>query len=130
MYFVKTRAFTLGFTLSLVLGFGAHADQASPLSNFIGDSAFTQNIFDLSTSAGLQGAPAVQPWSGSYWPLHSGSIANPYFMKGNAWLNYRVRMLIGVKANERHYEKRIADIRNKIDTLDNDTINQMAPSEK
>ena len=132
----------LPFTLTLSSLAMAQTTQLAPtlppeaqatdvLTQFIGDANYTKNVFDLSTKAGTTGAPAVQPWSGSYWPLHDGSIANPYDEHGLDFLNFVSRLvLVPVSISEKHYEDRMSKIRSSIDKLDAQTIDQMAPSEK
>jgi hypothetical protein len=108
----------------------AGATDPTLLATFIGDTNLSAQIFDLNQKAGTTGHPAHQPWSGSYWPLHAGSIANPYDEGGAGWFNNKARLIFGVKANYRHFENRMEKIRAHVDSLDTKTIDDMAPSEK
>lgn len=116
-------------TLSLMLGMSAFASQGSgTVQKFIGDDQFTSNIFDLTTHAGLTGAPANQPWSGTFWPLRAGSTANPYQER----FNFKLNILAATKKNIKRFSKRMVMLRDKImeGKLDADTIRDMAPAEK
>lgn len=120
-------------TLLLLLPLSAPtlAGEASGrIGEFIGDGQFTTQVFELATKSGLKGASKEQPWSGSYWPLHSGSIANPYNENNGAWINNTFRKLKSVKANAKHFEKRLVEIRQKWKELPPEMIDEMAPSEK
>jgi len=119
----------LSFLLLAALGWNSAA-LASTLTQFIGDENFTTQIFELNHRAGTEGKPLHQPWSGSYWPLHSGSVADPYNEKLGAWLNNTTRKLFSFKKNQRHYTKRIAALREKVESLDDKTLENLAPSEK
>lgn len=100
------------------------------VEEFIGDHNTTANVFELALRAGDKSAVAVQPWSGSYWPLHSGSVANPYNEAGAAWLQNTTRKLKGVSGNYKHFEKRLFNLRKNIKKLSEETLNELAPSEK
>lgn len=106
------------------------AEASGRVGEFIGDENYTTQIFELAQKAGLKGAAKDQPWSGSYWPLHSGSIANPYNENNGAWWNNTFRKLKSVDGNGRHFEKRLVEIRSKWKELPQDLIDEMAPSEK
>jgi hypothetical protein len=118
--------------LSFALSMGAEAATTSAdITRFVGDTNYTTNIFDLTTKSGLTGAPKNQPWSGSYWPLHEGSIANPYDQNSRAWLNFVTRLVfVSVDTAEKNFQSRMSKIRTDIDHLSAKTIDRMAPSEK
>jgi hypothetical protein len=111
------------------------APSVSVVANFIGDSNYTTNVYDLTAKVPAKASPVSQPWSGSYWPLHEGSIGNPYAEGGNDWINFVTRLVLeSPGAEEKHYESRMAKIRAAVDSLtqklDDKTIDEMAPSEK
>ena len=132
----KTSAYVFILFSTFILGsFSAHASiGAGKVGKFVGDDLFTSNVFDLTSRAGLTGAPAYQPWSRTFWPLRSGSSANPYADNAGIfqWLAYGADVLRGPVANEARFERRMSKIREKMNAgkLDADTINNMAPSEK
>jgi hypothetical protein len=115
---------------------GTDAGDIALVTSFIGDTNFTTNIFDLTTKAGLVAQPAIQPWSGTFWPLRSGSTANPYAAGSGSgvfnWLSFKMRQLWGPTAALNRFHRRIADIQDQISKggLSADTIDKMAPSEK
>lgn len=98
------------------------------VGNFIGDSQFSTNVFELNNRAGTSGAPKNQPWSGTFWPLRSGSTANPYAER----LGFGLNQLYGVKSNIRKFERRMNKLRAMLrdGKLDAATIRDMAPAEK
>lgn len=111
----------------------AQAEEASGrLQEFIGDSAYSTELFQLHQSAGHQGAPKDQPWSGSYWPLHTGSIADPYNENQNGFLNHTFRKIKPTQNLYKRFEKRLIEYRRAIqeNKLTPEMIDEMAPSEK
>lgn len=114
---------------NLILGAAAYAALGDgKVSQFIGDENFSSNIYDLNARAGKTGAPHFQPWSGTFWPLRSGSTANPYADR----MSFKANQLLGVKANIRKYNRHMQDLRSKVikGKLDADTIRDLSPAEK
>lgn len=131
--FTRARrlALTAFLAVSLIPGRGAFGAAGSGrVGEFIGDADYSPNAFELDRRAGQTGAAAEQPWTGSFWALHSGSVANPYNEDGGAWLNNTARKLKSVDSNYKHFEKRLFEIRKKLPHLDDDTLAELAPSEK
>lgn len=126
------KVFSLALSTVLttfILGSAAYADLGDgKVAKFIGDNEFTTNVYDLNARAGKVASPQNQPWSGTFWPLRSGSTANPYMERKG----FKINQLIGVKANLRKFNRRMDDLMNKVakGKLDEDTIRDMAPSEK
>lgn len=127
------------FGIASVLSFNlfiqsAHASVGDgKVSAFIGDENYSSNVFDLNERAGVIGAPKSQPWSGTFWPLRSGSTANPYEARvGSSKFAYGSSQVIGADINMKLFQKRMAKIRAMIaaNKLDAKTIDEMAPSEK
>lgn len=127
------------FGIASVLSFNlfiqsAHASVGDgKVSAFIGDGNYSSNVFELNEKAGVIGAPKNQPWSGTYWPLRSGSAANPYAARvGGSKVGYVGSQTRGAEANMRMFERRMQKIRSKMaeGRLSQEMIDEMAPSEK
>ncbi len=108
----------------------ARSDQTDLFKRFIGDDQFTSNFYYLDRTAGASNKPTTQPWSGSYWPLQSGGIADPYNVGGSPWLHLTLREILGTDFARKRFEKRMSKIRDRINDLDSDTVDEMSPAEK
>jgi hypothetical protein len=127
------------FGISTVLSFSAFISPSyasvgdGKVSAFIGDQNYSSNVFDLNEKAGVVGAPKRQPWSGTFWPLRSGSTANPYAARiGKSKVGYIVSQTNGASTNMRLFENRMQRILSKMAAgkLSDQMIDEMAPSEK
>jgi hypothetical protein len=121
----------LSFNLFISSSYASIGD--GKVATFIGDQNFSSNVFDLNDRAGVIGAPKSQPWSGTFWPLRSGSVANPYEARfGKSKIGYVTSQTKGAAANLRMFERRMEKIRSKMadHKLSAEMIDEMAPSEK
>jgi len=122
------------FSMNCFLGSATYASpSAGKLEKFIGDNQFSSNVFELNSRAGVVGAPQNQPWSGTFWPLRSGSTGNAYNDQIiNGSFIFKVSQLFSVKAKIKSFHKRMSDLRAMIATnkLDAKKIDNLSPAEK
>ena len=85
--------------------------------------------FDQIIEAGLSKANTdVKPWSGSYWPLSKGTIADPY---EDTIIEYYVDAgWVVWKSNYRSFKDRLKDVLSKVDSMSESELAKLAPSEK
>lgn len=90
------------------------------------DAAPVRNIFRINELGLMSGGTKVQPWSGSYWPLNQGQIANTYqdksmvkFWKYLSWEN-------NVKSWHKREEQKLPFVLD----MSEEELAKMAPSEK
>src|SRR5688500_6045548 len=68
---------------------------------------YVWNSYEMDKKRLTTGKTKVQPWAGSYWPLHKGMVASDYHdIKSIAELSW--------KANARRYDRRAETIHPKI----------------
>lgn len=125
----------------LVSSFAAIADDLPPIYPFVPmpsedivsktkylseDSSAMININDIEKSGLSKGRTRNQPWSGPYWPLKQGMIANPYQERG---LFQYVQFLPTID-DIKPYEKRRNYVLTTFAQLTEEELAKLAPSEK
>lgn len=97
------------------------------------DRGYISNFHDIinnrlsskSTTSALN--KGKKPWMSTYWPLNKGLIADPY--KPNMPIRVVTRELMW-KGNYKRLTKRTEDVHPHWRELDNDELDELAPSEK
>jgi hypothetical protein len=94
------------------------------VQNFVGNPDAYRSLLTYQQMVGNTGRALNQPWSGSYWALHEGSVAFAYADKGGKSKRFQ--------ANLDHFESRMDRIQRRLgrDKLDESDIDELAPSEK
>ena len=94
------------------------------VQRFVGSPDAYRSLLTYQQLVGNTGHAKDQPWSGSYWALHQGSVAFAYADRGGKSKRFQ--------ANLDHFESRMDRIQRRLkrDKLDADDIKELAPSEK
>jgi hypothetical protein len=71
--------------------------------------------------------PGQQPWMSTYWPLNKGLVADPYSAKINV---ARLDKELSWSGNHSRLEKRVTTVHSKWQELEQDDLDELAPSEK
>ncbi len=93
-------------------------------------SNYISNIYEMERRGLNKARTKVQPWGGSYWPLHQGMIANTYQDRDYDVFIFSPRRSFGWKKNVRDGKKRNKKVYPKIWELDEEELAELAPSEK
>jgi len=92
------------------------------------DPNFVKNFFEIEKLSLLSARTNEQPWTGSYWPLSKGTIADPFedskipYYLDIKWVTWR--------GNYKRFIKRKKKVLANIDSLTERELAKLAPSEK
>lgn len=98
----------------------------SRVSNLSEDSSPLLNVFEIERQRLSQGKTQSQPWSGPFWPIKFGMIANPYQERTVFSYAGFLPLFDAIKP----YEKRNNYIISNEALLDEEALSKLAPSEK
>lgn len=95
------------------------------------DPKFIKNFRDMVKNNLSEARTNTKPWTSSYWPLAKGTIADPY---ENSTVIYYTDFLQTHKntwrTSKKNFDKRVENVLKKIDSLTEEELSQLAPSEK
>ncbi len=97
----------------------------STLAYFLGEANPSTNLMQIDATVPKEAKPKDQPWSGSYWALHVGSIGDEYARRIGL-----IKKINSFDKNKKVFEKQLEKILDDINDLDEKVIDKMSPSEK
>ncbi len=92
-----------------------------------------RNLFNMQTLGLTQGRAKAEPWSGSFWPMTEGSIANPYRLNRSAITDPEGEELsfpYGIEGSVDLYQFRNTNLLSRARELTREELDLLAPSEK
>lgn len=101
-------------------------DIISKISYLTEDEAPILNLFDLHAQGLSSGETKKRPWSGPYWPLKEGMVANPYLERNIFHVFHFLPLIDDIKP----YEKRRNFVMTNESQLSEKELARLSPSEK
>ncbi len=98
------------------------------VKNVTEDDDFIKKFSDMVSSDMTNARTETKPWSGSYWPLSKGTIANSYadseigYYADAGWVIW--------KSNYKSFKKRLKKELANVDQMSEEDLAKLAPSEK
>lgn len=93
------------------------------------DPGYIRNAYSIEKFGLGSGKTASQPWTSTYWPLNKGLIADPY-TKSISLNPFTAIREVSWQANNQRLKKRRQEVHAKWAKLDQDELDELAPSEK
>ncbi len=98
------------------------------VTNVTEDQNFIRNLYKIENNQLTKAKTKIKPWTSTYWPLGKGGIADPYedskfaYYVDFGWINWEQNYNAFLKRKEEFYPK--------IDELEQEELDKLAPSEK
>lgn len=101
------------------------------IRRFTEDPAFIKNFLTILNQGLSEAKTKHQPWTSSYWPLVKGTIADPYEdSKIPYYADFIKTYKYQWKSTYNSFKDRKKEVLNHIDTLSEEELSKLAPSEK